>query len=81
MLDFSTLILKMSTTPAEILKLPGGALGKGDPADVTVLDIDTQWVIDKNKFYSKSRNTPFHGRKVTGCVVATVVGGRIVWQL
>jgi dihydroorotase len=80
-LDFSTLIRKMSTTPAEILKLPGGSLGKGDPADVTVLDIDMQWVIDKKKFYSKSRNTPFHGRKVAGRVVATVVGGRIVWQL
>ena len=80
-LDFSTLIRRMSTAPAEILKLPGGSLGKGDPADVTELDIDTQWVIDKNKFCSKSRNTPFHGRKVSGRAVATVVGGRIVWQL
>jgi len=80
-LDFSTLIRKMSTAPAEILKLPGGSLGRGDPADVAVLDIDTEWVIDKKKFYSKSRNTPFHGRKVTGRAVATVVGGKIVWQL
>ena len=80
-LDFSILIRRMSTAPAEILKLPGGSLGKGDPADVTVLDINTQWEIDKNKFCSKSRNTPFHGRKVSGRAVATVVGGKIVWQL
>ncbi len=80
-LDFSTLIKRMSAAPGEILNLPGGSLGKGDSADVAVLDINTEWVIDKNKFYSKSRNTPFHGRKVTGRAVATVVGGKIVWQL
>lgn len=80
-LDFSTLIRKMSAAPAEILNLPGGSLGKGDPADVTVLDLDTEWVIDKNRFRSKSRNTPFHGRKAAGRAVATIVGGKIVSQL
>jgi len=80
-LNLSTLIERMSPSPAEILKLPGGSLGIGDVADVTMLDLETEWVIDKNKFYSKSRNTPFDGRKVTGRAVATVVGGRIVWQV
>jgi len=80
-MDLNTLIERMSPAPASILKIPGGSLAKGDPADVTVLDLETQWVIDKNKFYSKSRNTPFHGRRVTGRAVATVVRGRLIWQL
>lgn len=80
-LDFPTLVRRMSTTPAELLRIPGGSLAVGSQADVTVLDLDTQWVIDKEKFLSKSRNTPFHGRKVTGRAVATVVEGRVVWQL
>ncbi|OGG05773.1 MAG: dihydroorotase [Candidatus Glassbacteria bacterium RIFCSPLOWO2_12_FULL_58_11] len=80
-LDLNTLITRMSVTPAAILKLPGGSLGQGDQADVTVLDLDTDWEIDKSKFNSKSRNTPFHGRKVRGRAVATIVGGRQVWKL
>lgn len=80
-LDLSTLIRRMSTAPARLLKLPGGSLGVGDQADVTVLDLDRQWTIDKNHFYSKSRNTPFHGRKVTGSAVTTIVGGKVIWKL
>ncbi|MFH1070358.1 MAG: dihydroorotase [Candidatus Glassbacteria bacterium] len=80
-LDLSTLIRRMSTAPARLLKLPGGSLGVGDQADVTVLDLDRQWTIDKNRFYSKSRNTPFHGRKVTGSAVTTIVGGKVIWKL
>ncbi len=79
-LDFSTLVRRMSTAPARLLKLPGGSLAVGDQGDVTVLDLDINWTIDKHKFYSKCRNTPFHGRQVTGRAVATVVGGRVVWR-
>jgi dihydroorotase len=79
-LDFPTLVRRMSTTPAELLKLPGGTLAVGSQADVSVLDLSTEWTVDKHKFYSKSRNTPFHGRKVTGRAMATVVDGRVVWQ-
>ena len=79
-LDLPTLIMKMSVAPAAVLGVPGGSLGKNDPADISVLDIKTRWKIDKTKFYSKSRNTPFHGRSVKGRAVATVVGGRVVWR-
>lgn len=79
-LDLPTLIVKMSVAPAAILGVPGGSLGKNDPADITVLDIKTRWKIDKTKFYSKSRNTPFHGRSVKGRAEAAVVGGRVVWR-
>jgi dihydroorotase len=79
-LDLASLIVRMSVAPAEILGVPGGSLGKGDPADVSVLDIKDSWKIDKTRFYSKSRNTPFHGRSVKGLAMATVVGGRIIWR-
>ena len=79
-LNLPTLIVKMSVAPAAILGVPGGSLGKNDPADITVLDIKTRWKIDKTKFYSKSRNTPFHGRSVKGRAEAAVVGGRVVWR-
>ena len=79
-MTLSRLIERMSVAPAKILGIPGGSLAKGSPADVTILDLKTGWTIDKYKFYSKSRNTPFHGHKVTGRAVATIVGGRIVWQ-
>jgi dihydroorotase len=71
----------MSTAPAQILGVEGGSLAKGELADVTVLDTKVRWKLDKEKFYSKSRNTPFHGWEVTGRAVATVVGGRVAWQL
>ncbi|MBW7995296.1 MAG: dihydroorotase [Candidatus Glassbacteria bacterium] len=80
-LDFPTLVRRMSTAPAELLKIPGGSLKVGSQADVTVLDLETEWTIDKNEFYSKSRNTPFHGRRVTGRAVVTIVEGRVVWRL
>ncbi|MEA2063576.1 MAG: dihydroorotase, partial [Gemmatimonadota bacterium] len=79
-LDLAGLIVRMSVAPAGILGVPGGSLAKGDLADITVLDLDTRYRIDKEEFCSKSRNTPFHGRQVVGRAVATVVGGRVVWR-
>jgi len=80
-LSLGALIEKMSPAPARILGVRGGSLAQGQVADITVLDLDTKWTIDKNSFYSKSRNTPFDGMQVTGRAVATLVGGRLVWEL
>ncbi|MCE5271290.1 dihydroorotase [bacterium] len=80
-LSLGALIEKMSPAPARVLGVRGGSLAQGQIADITVLDLDTKWSIDKNSFYSKSRNTPFDGMQVTGRAVATVVGGRLVWEL
>jgi len=79
-LELATLIARMSIAPAAVLGVPGGSLAKGEPADIAVLDIKKRWKIDKTRFYSKSRNTPFHGRAVVGRAAATVVGGRLVWS-
>lgn len=71
----------LSWGPARILGLPGGRLEVGAPADVTVIDPDLEWEIDANRFASKGRNTPFHGWKVRGRAVRTLVGGKIVHEI
>jgi dihydroorotase len=70
----------LSWGPASAFGLPGGHLGVGAPADVTLVDPDRQWTVDSQRFHSKSRNTPFHGRAVQGSVRATIVGGRVVFE-
>lgn len=71
---------KMSYNPAQVLKSDRGTLQKGRAADVTIFDPKATYEIDKNSFVSKSRNTPFHGRKVTGEVAYTICGGQLVYQ-
>ena len=53
----------------------------GAPADVTVLDAATAWTVEPAAFHSKSRNSPFSGRKLVGRAVLTVVSGRVVHEL
>jgi dihydroorotase len=48
---------------------------------VTLLDLQREWIVDKEKFASKGRNTPFHGWKLRGRAVRTIVGGRTAWNL
>jgi dihydroorotase len=74
------LVALLSDGPARAFGLPGGHLGKGAPADVTVIDPQAEWTVDAERFRSKCRNTPFHGRKVQGKVTHTVVAGRAVFE-
>jgi dihydroorotase len=69
-----------TTGPAKILKLNRGTLAAGAEGDVTVFDTDTEWTFDVQQSSSKSRNSPFHGRRFRGGPVATIVGGEIVWK-
>jgi dihydroorotase len=78
LLALPELIDRMSTTPARVYHLPGGSLKRGGPADVVVFDPAARWKVDPERFFSKSRNTPFAGRELTGRVLRTVVGGRTV---
>jgi dihydroorotase len=74
------LIRRMSTAPAAIFHLPGGTLRVGAPADVSVLDVTTPWSVDATRFHSKSRNTPFAGRELTGAARLTIVAGKPVFD-
>jgi len=70
----------LSTNPARVLKLPGGSLAEGQPADVTILAPDAPVTIRAAALHSKSKNTPFDGWSLTGAAAATIVGGRIVFR-
>jgi dihydroorotase len=67
----------LSINPAKIIGVEGGRLEIGKTADITVLNPDEKWTIDRNKFISKGRNTPFHGMEVKGRAKAVIVGGRL----
>jgi len=75
------LIDLMSTAPAKLIKLDRGTLKPGSVADVTIIDPELEWTIDKEQFLSKSRNTPFHGWKVKGRATHTIVNGQVKWAL
>ncbi|MDD6037633.1 MAG: dihydroorotase [bacterium] len=71
---------KMSYNPAKVLNLDAGTITEGKAADLVIFNPKKTYIIDKNTFASKSKNTPFHGRSVTGCVDMTVIGGEIVYE-
>ena len=77
-LSLPELINRMSTAPARAFHLPGGGMRIGAVADICVLDVTEPWTVDPARFHSKSRNSPFGGRRVTGRVRMTLVAGRIV---
>ncbi|MFL6374950.1 MAG: dihydroorotase [Pyrinomonadaceae bacterium] len=80
-IDLVRLVEMCSVNPARILRLEGrGTLRPGSHADVTILDPTLQWTYRNADSRSKSRNTPFDGRSFTGAAVATIVGGRLVYQ-
>jgi dihydroorotase len=69
-----------TTGPADILRLERGTLKPGAAGDVTVFDTEFEWTYDVQQSFSKSRNSPFHGRRFRGGPVATIVGGVIKWN-
>jgi dihydroorotase len=80
-IDLGHLVRLFTQNPANILSLNRGTLRAGSAGDVTIFSVDREWTYDVGHSASKSRNTPFHGRKFKGGPVATVVAGQIVWQL
>lgn len=75
------MVEKMSTNPAKILGLTDkGSVSEGKTADLVIFDPRKEYEIDKNTFFSKGKNTPFHGWKVKGEVACTMVGGKVVYE-
>lgn len=77
-LSLKEIIQKMTINPAKILGISKGQLKVGVPADITIIDPKQEYEIDAKKFISKSKNSPFHGKKVRGKIVYTIVSGRVV---
>ncbi|MPM53055.1 Dihydroorotase [bioreactor metagenome] len=78
-LTLPELIEKMSTTPARLLGLPRGTLEVGTEADLVLFSAAEEWTVYPEKLHSKSKNTPYAGRKVHGRVKYTIVNGEVVY--
>ena len=71
----------MSTAPAERFGLARrGRLEEGYASDFTLVDLNEEYIINRNHFLSKGRNTPFHGWRVKGKIKATYVDGTCVYE-
>jgi dihydroorotase len=80
-IDLPRLVELFTANPARILGINRGTLGAGAPADLTIFSTERAWTYDVNKSFSRSRNSPFDGKTFRGGPVATVVAGRVVWQV
>ena len=74
------LVEKLTWSPARFLGMELGTLKTEAPADVTIFDPDSEWVVDASTFASKGKNTPLNGVTLKGRVIATVVGGKVVYE-
>lgn len=79
-LDLKLVLEKLTSGPARAFGLDGGTLRLGAPADVTVFGPNLRWTVDPKEFASKGQNTPLAGMPVVGRVVATLVGGEVVFN-
>jgi dihydroorotase len=84
-LELPTLIERLTAGPVRALgldrKIEGlGSLSAGAPGDVALIDPEAEWTVAPERFASKGRNTPLAGRTLRGRAVATVYGGKVVWQ-
>lgn len=79
-ITLAKLIDLMCFAPSNILKLGRGGMNVGDDADLAVFDLDNEFVFEKDKMLSKSRNTPYDGWKLYGETILTVMGGKITYE-
>lgn len=70
----------MSYNPAQVIGIDRGTLLEGKVADITIINPNVEYTVDKNTFVSKGKNTPFDGMKVKGTVTTTIVSGKVVYS-
>lgn len=78
-LSLSDMLAKLTANPAALLGLDAGTLAVGATADICIFDPEATWTVDRNRMVSKGKNTPWHGREMTGRVSRTISAGRIVY--
>ena len=79
-LSLEQALAKLTRVPAQLFHLPVGVLTPGSLADVVIFDPEEEWVVDPEKFHSKSHNTPFGGMTMKGKVKMTLVEGQLVYD-
>lgn len=78
-LDLTAFLRALTIGPANLMGLPSGRLAEGAPADIIIIDPNKPWVVEADSLLSKSKNTPFDGRRMTGRCVRTIVAGQTVF--
>ncbi|GFR08583.1 dihydroorotase [Trichonephila clavata] len=73
-------LAKLTYKPADIIHVSRGRIQKNLAADLILVDLNHEWEIKTDNFASKSKNSPFDGRKVKGHVVRTVVSGKTIYS-
>jgi dihydroorotase len=76
-LTIGQLVEKLAINPRKILKIPIPQIKPGEKANLTVIDINEVWTVDIKNFYSKSKNSPFDKKLLTGKSVAVINNGQI----
>ena len=72
-------IRKLTYNPALILNIPNqGIIKAGEKANMTVIDLDKEWIVDASKFKSKCRISPFDGITLKGKAIKTIINGKII---
>jgi dihydroorotase len=79
-LDLKLMLEKLTSGPAKTFGLVAGTLRPGAPGDVTVIGPNLRWVVDPAEFASRGQNTPLAGTPMVGRVIATIVGGEVVFN-
>ena len=79
-LDYLDLVRLTSYQPAQLLKIDRGSIEVGKIADITIFDPNEEYTYTKEMIVSKSKNSPFIGKKLKGRVQYTIVGGRVVYE-
>lgn len=74
------LVEMMSVRPREIFGIEGGEIKEGAPADLALLDIDKEWVVNPDDFVTMGRSTPFENWKLQGENLLTILRGEIVYE-
>jgi dihydroorotase len=78
-ISLAEMIAKFTINPARLLNLQKGTLSVGADADLTVFDLDEEWIFRAEESASKSKNSPFNNWKLKGKAIVTIVAGKKVW--
>jgi len=79
-LNWTQLVQKFTVNPAKILGIDRGTLGKGAIADIIIVDTEREWTVESKDFLSRSKNSPFIGRRLKGIVELTILNGKIAYN-
>ncbi|MCX5692514.1 MAG: dihydroorotase [Candidatus Omnitrophica bacterium] len=79
-LTWSELVKKISLNPANVLGIDKGTLGPGKDADIVIISPDKEWLVKKQDFVSRSKNSAFIGRKLKGVVEYTIYKGKVIYK-